>query len=164
MAGFRRRSLTLGSLADVRTEIDRLEAARKQGSLERGGNWSLDQCCQHLGRWLEFSFDGFPFKYPWRYRLLGRLVRLVSWRWLVKMALRPGFLNPQSVQAVEPDTFIADGQGVVYLLQQISRIEQGERMTQSSPVEGQITHDQWCYFHLRHAELHLSFQHGGTEG
>ena len=101
-------------------------------------------------------------EYPWRYRLLGRLVRLMSWRWLVKM--RPGFLNPKSVQAVEPDTFIADGKGVVYLLQQISRIEQGERMTQSSPAEGQITHDQWYYFHLRHAELHLSFQHGGTEG
>jgi hypothetical protein len=158
MAGFRRRSLTLGSFADVRQEIDSLDSARQQGSLERGGKWSLDQCCQHLGRWIEFSFDGFPFKYPWRYRLLGRLVRLVSWRWLVKMALRPGFLNPPSAQAVEPDAVIPDGQGVNYLSQQISRIEKGERMTQPSPVEGQITHDQWCYFHLHHAELHLSFQ------
>jgi Protein of unknown function (DUF1569) len=164
MADFRRRSVTLGSLADVRQEIDRLDAARQRGSLERRGNWSLDQCCQHLGRWIEFSIDGFPFKYPWRYRLLGRLVCLVSWRWLVKMALRPGFLNPPSAQAVEPDAFIADGQGVTYVVRQISRIEKGERMMQPNPVEGQITHDQWCYFHLRHAELHLSFQIVRAEG
>jgi len=31
-------------------------------------------------------------------------------------------------------------------------------MEQPSPVEGRIRHDQWRYFHLRHAELHLSFQ------
>ena len=89
MAAFRRRSLVLGSWADSLQEVERLVTTRQQASLEQGGNWSLDQCCQHLGRWIEFSFDGFPFKYAWRYRLLGRLVRLVSWHWLVKMALRP---------------------------------------------------------------------------
>ena len=31
-------------------------------------------------------------------------------------------------------------------------------MTQPSPVEGPISHLQWWYFRLRHAELHLSFQ------
>ena len=90
--------------------------------------------------------------------LLGRLVRLVSWHWLVKMALRPGFLNPASAQAVEPAASIPDGQGITYLLQQISRIDNGERMTQPSQVEGPITHEKWYYFQLRHAELHLSFQ------
>jgi hypothetical protein len=145
-------------MAEVRREIEQLERARQQGSLERWGNWSLDQCCQHLGRWIEFSFDGFPFRYPLRYRLLGRIVRLVSWRWLLRMALRPGFVNPPSARAVEPEATIAAGHGAAYLLKQISRIEGGERMTQPSPVEGRITHEQWCYFHLRHAELHLSFQ------
>ena len=32
-------------------------------------------------------------------------------------------------------------------------------MTQPSPVEGPISHEQWWYFHLQHAQLHLSFQH-----
>src|SRR5262249_54476357 len=100
-----------------------------------------------------FSIDGFPFNYPWRYRLLGRLVSLVSWRWLVSLALRPGFRSPPSAKAVEPDAVIAPGDGVKYLLQQISRIEKDERMTQPSPVEGRITHEQWCYFHLRHAQM-----------
>src|SRR5262249_9245709 len=102
--------------------------------------------------------DGFPFKYPWHFRLIGRIVRLVSWRWLVTLALRPGFLNPPSAKAVEPVVVIAEGEGVKYLLHEISRIDNGERMEQPSPVEDRITHDQWCYFHLCHAELHLSFQ------
>jgi hypothetical protein len=158
MVQLRRRSLTLGSLAEYCHEIERLNTARKQGNLGHAGKWSLDQCCQHLGRWIDFSIDGFPFRYPWRYRLAGRLIRLVSWHWLVSLALRPGFLNPPTVREVEPGASILDGDGVRYLRQQISRIEKGERMRQPSPVEGQITHDQWCYFHLRHAELHLSFQ------
>src|SRR5262249_26125168 len=157
--------LALQSICEFRQEIDRLNVSRQQGRLQKGGNWSLDQCCQHLARWIEFSIDGFPFKYPWYLRLIGRLVRVASWHWLVWMLLRPGFVNPPSARAVEPDSSVSAGDGVKYLLQQISRIESGERMVQPSPVEGPITHDQWCYFHLRHAELHLSFQipSGDTE-
>jgi hypothetical protein len=158
-----RRLLTLASMSELRAEIERLDVARREGRLEPTGSWSLDQCCQHLGRWIEFSIDGFPFRYPWRYRLLGRLVRLVSWRWLVSLAMRPGFVNPPSVQPVEPNSEIIPGEGTAYLLQQLSRIEAGQRMTQPSPVEGAISHEQWCYFHLRHAELHLSFQRAGTQ-
>jgi hypothetical protein len=148
----------LDSLAALRDEVLRLQQANRAGRLAAVGNWSLDQCCQHLGRWIEFSIDGFTFQYPWRYRLAGRILRVVCWRWLVALALRPGFLNPPTVKAVEPDAVVADGSGVAYLLRQIDRIEHGGRMIQPSPVEGPITHDQWCYFHLRHAELHLSFQ------
>jgi hypothetical protein len=164
VARLRRRSLVLGSVGELRQEVERLNLARKQGSLERAGVWSLDQCCQHLGRWIEFSIDGFPFRFPWHFRALGRLVRLVSWRWLVSMALRPGFLNPPVARAVEPDVTIGEGEGVHYLLQQVERIANGEAMRQPSPVEGRIRHDQWCYFHLRHAELHLSFQIPPLEG
>jgi hypothetical protein len=153
-----RRPVRLDTLADFRLEIDTLETARKAENLERTGKWSLDQCCQHLARWIEFSFDGFPFQYPWPYRLLGRLLRLVSWQLLVSLSLRPGFVNPPSVKAVEPDTVVTDGEGVSYLIRQLSRIEGGERMSQPSPVEGRLTHEQWVYFHLRHAELHLGYQ------
>jgi Protein of unknown function (DUF1569)/Domain of unknown function (DUF4265) len=146
-------------MSDLRNEVRALDEARHQGRLEKSGNWTLDECCQHLGRWIEFSIDGFPFKYPWRYRLFGRLVRLWSWMWLVSLATRPGFRNPPSVKAVEPDQEIPEGAGVSYLLQQLDRIDAGERMMQPSPVEGPITHEQWWYFHLQHAKLHLSFQH-----
>jgi hypothetical protein len=163
MTQLRRRSLHLASFDDFRQEVVSLNNAGQQGNLYRAGHWSLDQCCQHLGRWVEFSIDGFPFKYPWHLRLLGRLVRLVSWRWLVSLALRPGFTNPSTVQAVEPDAIIPGGDGVQFLLRQLARVENGERMEQPSPVEGPITHEQWYYFHLRHAELHLSFQIVGAK-
>lgn len=159
----------LRMVSDLRNEVRALDEARRLGRLEKSGNWTLDQCCQHLGRWIEFSIDGFPFQYPLRYRLFGRLVRLWSWMWQVALATRPGFRNPPSAQAVEPDQGIPDGAGVSYLLRQVDRIDAGERMTQPSPVEGPITHEQWWYSHLRHAELHLSFQHdqrgeSGTAG
>ena len=153
-----RRSLAIRSIREFRQEVERLNEAHQRGLLDAVGNWSLDQCCQHLGRWIAFSLDGFPFQYAWHLRFAGRLVRLVSWRWLVSLALRPGFVNPPSAKAVEPDALIADGSGVECLLQQIGRIESGGQMMQPSPVEGPITHEQWCYFHLRHADLHLSFQ------
>jgi Protein of unknown function (DUF1569) len=164
IAHWQRRSLAFDSLDDFRREIVRLDDARNEGTLNRSGNWSLDQCCQHLGRWVEFSIDGFPFKYPWRFRLMGRLVRLVSWRLLVSLALRPGFMNQPTARAVQPDAMIADGEGVNYLRRQLARLEHGERMKQTSPVEGAISHEQWCYFHLRHAELHLGFQIVGANG
>jgi hypothetical protein len=88
MANSQRRSLSIGTLDDYRQEIVQLDHARHERDLNRTGNWSLDQCCQHLGRWIKFSIDGFPFKYPWHHRLIGRLVRLVSWRLLVSIASR----------------------------------------------------------------------------
>lgn len=155
-------------MIDFRNAMQRLDSARQAGGLESLGAWSLDRCCQHLGRWIEFSIDGFPFRYPFRYRLLGRLARVISWRSLVRLATRPGFVNPRCAEAVEPDVAIADGAGVAYLLRQLDRLDAGETMTQPSPVEGPISHDQWWYFHLRHAELHLRFQRirhaeGGAE-
>ena len=167
--GEKRPPPNLRMMSDLRNEVRALDEARRQGRLEKSGDWTLDQCCQHLGRWVEFSIDGFPFKYPWRYRLVGRLVRLWSWTWLVSLATRPGFRNPPCVRAVEPDPEIPGGAGVSYLLQQVDRIDAGERMTQPSPVEGPITHEQWWYFHLQHAKLHLGFQHdqrseSGTAG
>src|SRR5262245_44670064 len=122
-----RRARSCSSFVDLRREIDRLSDADRQGKLKAVGHWSLDQCCQHLGRWIEFSLDGFPFQYPWHYRLVGRMLKRVSWRWLVPLALRPGFRNPASVRAVEPDGIVAAGAGVTYLLRQVGRVEQGER-------------------------------------
>lgn len=52
-------------------------------------------------------------------RLLGRIVRLWSWSSWVALATRPGFRNPPSVQAVEPDQEIPDGAGVSFLLDQL---------------------------------------------
>jgi Domain of unknown function (DUF4265)/Protein of unknown function (DUF1569) len=148
----------LQMMSDLRNAIQQLVAAQRDGNLLSTGHWTLDQCCQHLGKWICGSLEGFSFQYPWRYRLFGRMVRLVSWQGLVALATRPGFRNPPVARDVEPDTEIPDGAGVAFLLQQLDRIDAGERMQHASPVEGSLSHEQWWYFHLRHAELHLGFQ------
>ena len=99
----------------------------------------------------------FPFKYPLYLRIIAHCLRLVSWRTLVRFATRPGFRNPLAAVAIQPDDLVPDSEGFLYLQRQLDRIVDGERMEQPSPAEGRISHEQWSYFHLRHAELHLSF-------
>jgi hypothetical protein len=106
---------------------------------------------------IDLSFDGFS----WRYRR-GPLwitvpLRFLAWRWLIRMAFRPGFKNPPEAAVLEPPTGISLEDPAAYLRQQIERIRCGEQMTQESAVEGPYSHQQWLYIHLRHAELHLSF-------
>jgi hypothetical protein len=111
----------------------------------------------HIAKLIEFSFDGFS----WRYRRgplwLTRPLRFLAWRWLIRLAFRPGFQNPPEAAALEPAAGLSFEEAVAYLRRQLERIRRGERMTQESAVEGPYAHEQWVYIHLRHAELHLSF-------
>jgi hypothetical protein len=142
---------------DLAAEVERVVAAEAAGRVRPLGNWSAAQVLQHLGRLIEFSLDGFPFRYPWHLRLGARLIRLISWRWLLALAFRPGFRNPPQAAALEPDPAVTLDEAAGYLRRQLARIRAGERMTRPSPAEGPITHEQWVLAHLRHAELHLSF-------
>ncbi len=138
-------------------EVDRVLSAAAAGKVRSLGNWSPAQVFQHIGRLIEFSFDGFPFRYEWPIRWASRLLRLISWRWLLTLAFRPGFRNPSQAAVLEPDPAVDLEHAAEYLQRQIGRIRGGERMTQPSPAEGRLSHSQWVQVHLRHAELHLSF-------
>jgi len=105
---------------------------------------------------MEFSFGGFPFRYPWQVRWPARLLRVVSWRWLLAMAFRPGFRNPRVAAALEPPA-VSLAEAVPYVRGQLGRIASGERMAAANPSMGPLSHEQWVEVHLRHAELHLSF-------
>jgi hypothetical protein len=150
-----RRPVCLQTLEDLVAEVDRIVTAAAAGKVRPLGNWTAAQALWHLGKLMELSFDGFPFRYrrapPW----LTRLLRRVSWRWLIALAFRPGFHNPPEAAVLEPDPSLSLDAAASYLRQQIARIQNGERMTQESSVEGSYSHDQWVYIHLRHAELHL---------
>jgi hypothetical protein len=121
------------------------------------GNWSPAQVLWHIARFVELSFDGFPFRYRRGPKWITRLFRLLAWRWLIALAFRPGFKNPMEAAALEPDPSVSLDDAVAYLKQQVGRIQNGERMTQCCSVEGPYTHDEWVFIHLRHAEHHLSF-------
>lgn len=152
-----RRPLRLQTLDDLATEINRLVAAHGQGRLRATGGWTPAQIFWHLAKFIECSFDGFPFRYKHGPVWLSKFLKWMAWRWLVRMALRPGYVNPPEAAIVEPARDVAFDAAATYLLRQVERIHGGERMTQSCSVEGAYDHEQWIYVHLRHAELHLSY-------
>ena len=152
-----RRPVRLPTLADLAHEVDRIAAAATTGAVRPLGNWSPAQVLWHIGRLMELSFDGFPFRYRRGPTWITRLFRLLAWRWLIALALRPGFQNPPEAATLEPGPSISLEEAAAYLKRQVARARGGERMTQECSVEGPYTHEQWVYIHLRHAELHLSF-------
>jgi hypothetical protein len=152
-----RRLVDLRTIDDLAAEVERVAAAAAAGRIRPSGNWSPAQVLWHIGKLMEFSFDGFS----WRYRRgplwLTRPLRFLAWRWLIRMAFRPGFQNPPEAAALEPAAGLAFEEAIAYLRRQIERIRRGEQMTQESVIEGPYSNEQWVYIHLRHAELHLSF-------
>jgi hypothetical protein len=152
-----RHTVRLQTIDDLAAEVERVRAAADAGRVRPLGNWSTAQVLWHLGKLMELSFEGFS----WRYRRgpiwLTRTIRVLAWRWMIRMALRPGFQNPPEAAVLEPAAALSVDEAVAYLQRQMERICNGERMTQAAGVEGPYTHEQWVYIHLRHAELHLSF-------
>jgi hypothetical protein len=90
-------------------------------------------------------------------RWAARLLRMLSWRWLLALAFRPGFRNPPVAAAVEPQPAVSLAEAVRYVHRQLERISSGDRMTAANPSMGPLSHEEWVEVHLRHAELHLSF-------
>jgi hypothetical protein len=152
-----RRRVHLRTVADLAAEVERVAEAAAASRVRTLGNWSAAQILWHLGRLMEFSFGGFPFRYPWPVRWPARLLRVLSWRWLLALAFRPGFRNPPVAEALEPEPAVSLADAVLYVRGQLERISSGERMTAANPSMGPLSHEQWVEVHLRHAELHLSF-------
>src|SRR5262249_49146802 len=98
-----RRPIHLQSPSDLLVEVDRIAASAFAGFVRPAGNWTAGQAFQHLAKFIEYSYDGFPFRYPWPFRVLSWVVGKLSWRWLLQLAFRPGFTNPPVAEAVEPD-------------------------------------------------------------
>jgi Protein of unknown function (DUF1569) len=151
----RRRRLALKSIDDLAAEIDRLVAAQHVGHLVATGNWTPAQIFEHLARFIEFSYEGFPFRVSWPLRAVSHVAKWVAWKRFVDRALRPGFRIPSD--SLKPDEWADFDVATARLRAQVDRIRCGEPMRQPSPFEGSITSEQWVYVHLRHAELHLSF-------
>jgi hypothetical protein len=160
----KRRAVRLQTVEDLQAEAERVAAAVAAGRVRALGNWSPAQVFWHVGRLIELSFDGFSWRYRRGPQWLTRPFRLLAWRWLIRLALRPGFRNPPEAAALEPPATVSWEEAAAYLRRQIERIPSGERMTQEAAVEGPYTHEQWLYIHLRHAELHLGFLAIGEKG
>jgi hypothetical protein len=144
-----RRALSFRSLDDVLADAQTLVASPHTRTL---GNWPLSQLLTHLAFALNRSVDGISARVPFFVRLLGRFRKGRT----LKDGWPPGFRVPGGRDAEVFPAAASPQAALESLRTAVGRLRQ-ERMTARHPVFGKLTHEEWVQFHLRHAELHLSF-------
>jgi hypothetical protein len=145
-----RRRVRYDSMQDVVTDAERLAT----GPVRSLGNRTFEQILRHLAIAINYSIDApkSAFSVPWYFRLMARWYR----KRIFAGGLRPGFQVPGDAdQKLWPEggdrTVALDG------LRQAVRRLGVETKRGSHPVFGKLNVDEWNQFHLRHAELHMSF-------
>jgi hypothetical protein len=116
------------------------------------GNWSLGQIYMHLAKAIDTAIDGNPFMLPAPVRWVTR--PLLKKRFLTR-SLTPGFKIPGRAAALQPAE-ISTAEGLAALRAAIAR-QKTDRTRAVHPILGTLTIDEWNAFHLRHAEMHMSF-------
>jgi hypothetical protein len=147
------RKLKFSSFDEMLADAAALTASPNTRTL---GNWPLHKLIGHLAVTINKSIDGISIRLPWYIRFVG---------WLIKgrllKGLPPGVKLPKDV---EPDWYPNTADNAQDALEAmrgaVARL-QSEKMTARHPVLGKLTHEQWIQYHLRHAELHLSFALAG---
>lgn len=152
-----------GSFEDLRTELDRFEAAHRAGTLTTTGNWSAAQILDHCAQPILTGLDGAPtdMKLPWYMRLAGRLVFKPM---LGRSKMKPGIKLPKGASEWLPDESVGFEAGMGTMRGALDRIERGERMTHDSPLMGPMTHERWTMLNLDHCRLHFGFIRCGEGG
>src|SRR5262245_41244585 len=67
------RALRFGSFGERWSDVQRLAASDRAGTLKHRGNWTLGQALGHLATWGQFAFDGTPLRPPWFIKLILRM-------------------------------------------------------------------------------------------
>jgi hypothetical protein len=144
-----RRELHFASLDDVLGDAEKLVSSPMTRTL---GNWPLDRLLTHVAMAMETSIDGISFAAPRYMRLLARLGK----RRILQHGLSPGFKLPRDREAGAYPEAQSLQEALARLRRAVERMRT-EKATASHPAFGRLTHEEWVQFHLRHAELHLSF-------
>jgi len=151
-----RRPLRFDAIDQVLADADALADAEAKGELQRLGAWTLGQALNHLAAWADFAYGGYPFQVPTFIRLLARPMKT---RALTK-PLKPGMRLPKVSGGTLATDIIPTAEALPRFRQSFGRLS-SEPPNQPHPIFGPLTHDEWIKMHLRHAELHLSFQSPG---
>lgn len=153
-----RRPLRFNSVQELFAEVAGLTASDGAGQLRRSGNWTLGQALGHLGAWVDFAFEGYPFKPP---LVIRALMRPMKARFLIR-PLPAGVRLPGvkgGTVATEP---LSTEEGARRFRSAWERLAANAPLL-PNPVFGPLAHDEWIKAHLRHAELHLGFFHPAAE-
>lgn len=151
-----RRHVKLACLDCLTSELDRIEAAHRAGTLRTLGNWSAGQILQHISKFMRFAIDGFPpGGPPW---ILKVGAQILFKRKAIERGPPPaGIKLPAGAAYLMPNDVVSFEDGLRALREQIARIERGERFSHPSPLFGALTHEQWMKLQLGHATMHLGF-------
>lgn len=149
------RRLWFDSIQDLRREVDRIVAADAAGTLRCAGNWTAGQTFGHLSTWIDFGYEGFPFRVPWFIRFLVRR----QMRSYMKRGLPRGVRIPRGPKEGTWGTeLISTEQGARRLHASLDRLAR-EPAKFHSPAFGRLTEQERIALNLRHAELHLGYLH-----
>ncbi len=150
-----RRTVRYSTLSEVVEDAQHLMANH-----HTVGNWSFGQICQHLGRAMNCSFDGFGFTTPWYARWI--IAPMVKNSFLTK-PMKAGFKLPETAVKVLPDDSVSAEEGLRVLTAAVLRLSQ-EIPTAPHPFFGPMASEEVLQLHLRHCELHMSFIVAGENG
>lgn len=147
-----RRSLRFDSIDQALAEVAALVEAEAGGRLRQHGRWTLGQILNHLATWVDFTYDGFPFRIPALVRCLLRSMkrRMLAGPLVAGVRLpgvRGGTLGTAVVPTAEASSHCRAAFGRLAT----------EAPSRPHPIFGPMGHEEWVALHLRHAELHLSF-------
>lgn len=149
-----RRRLRFDTLAELRVELDRIEAAERAGRLRRSGNWTAGQTLGHIAAWMSYPYDGFPMgRAPWFVRAFVSMRR----RHYLHVGMPSGVRIPRVKGGTYGIEDMSLDEGAARLRRAIARLESGAQPPHPSPVFGPMGLEDWIRLNLRHAELHLSF-------
>jgi len=153
-AVLQRRTLHFDTIEQILADVDGLEKAQKQGKLRTLGNWSPGQNLGHLASWIDYSYDGVPFKIPFIARIVMRPMKN---KFLYK-PMRPGARIPRLKDGTLGIDQISFEEGLARLRKNLGRLK-SEPPQSPHALFGRLNHDEWIAQHLRHSELHLSYLH-----
>jgi hypothetical protein len=144
-----RRKLNFTSLDDVVADAEKLVATPTTKML---GNWPLGRLLTHLANSIDRSIDGSSVRAP----LIVRLIAPFLKGRVLKNGMPVGTQLPKQAEVTLYPAVDTSQEGLEKLRAAVGRLR-NEKMAAAHPVFGKITPEEWKQFHLRHAELHLSF-------
>ena len=139
------RKVRYESLDELVEEVDRLS----QAEVRLLGNWSLAQIYGHLARTMNGSIDGLGFLLP------------APARWLMSLLMKKKYLHDKLPAGFKSaPEFVPEDTSLDHELAELRKAvarqhEEPDRVPH--PAFGDIGKEGWNLFHLRHAELHMSF-------
>ena len=157
-----RRELKFGNVEALCAELDRIEAAHREGRLRTTGNWTAAQGLEHCARVWGAALDGFPAD-----ARPPALVKVLAKTFFKGKAVRgdtaPAGIRPPAAitRAFEVGPEMGFDEAMAHMRAQVGRTRAGERFSKVSPLFGVMSHEEWTGMQLGHCQLHMGFMHLG---